>query len=85
MYVARHGEPAKEIFRHVDMLGIGGTDFHVEGSTVGGLSADEDLLYVATAQDGDNIHRKLVVLDTDTGAVVDELADGPGLSVEAYA
>ncbi|HSD49009.1 MAG TPA: prolyl oligopeptidase family serine peptidase, partial [Actinomycetota bacterium] len=52
---------------------------------VGGLSADEDLLCVAVAQDGDNIHRKLVVLDTSTGALVGALADGAGLAVEAFA
>ncbi|HEX5949984.1 MAG TPA: hypothetical protein VFZ96_03185, partial [Actinomycetota bacterium] len=43
VYVSRDGQPAKEILRHVDMLGIGGTDFHIEGFTLGGLSSDEDL------------------------------------------
>ncbi|HSD49280.1 MAG TPA: S9 family peptidase, partial [Actinomycetota bacterium] len=38
VHVSRDGEPAKEILRHVDTIGIGGTDFHVEGFTVGGLS-----------------------------------------------
>ena len=36
------------------------------------------------AQDGDNIHRKLLVLDPRTGATVGELADGPGLGVSAF-
>jgi len=85
VYVSRDGEPAKEIFRHVDAIGIGGTDFHIEGTTVCGLSADEDLLCVTTAQEGDNIHRQLIVLDTRTDAVVGELADGPGLGVDAFA
>src|SRR3990170_28325 len=85
VYVARNGEAAKEILRDVDALSIGGTDFHVEGFQVGGLSADEDLLCITAAQDGDNIHRKLLVLDPLTGAVVGELADGPGFGVDAFA
>jgi dipeptidyl aminopeptidase/acylaminoacyl peptidase len=85
VHVSQDGGPAKEIYRDVDQLGIGGTDFHVEGFEHGGLSADEDLLCVTSAQDGDNIHRKLVVLDPSTGAVVAELADGPGLGLDAFA
>lgn len=85
VHVSEEGGPAKEIHRDVDSLAIGGTDFHVEGFTVNGLSADEDLLCISAAQDGDNIHRKLVVLDPSTGAVVAELADGPDLGLEAFA
>ena len=50
-----------------------------------GLSADEALVCVEVAQDGDNIHRKLLVLDPRTGAAAGELADGPGLGVSAFA
>ena len=85
VYVARDGGPAEEILRDVDALSIGGTDFHVEGFQVGGLSAEEDLLCITAAQDGDNIHRKLLVLDPATGAVAGELADGPGLGLDAFA
>ncbi len=85
VYVSQDGGPAKEIHRDVDQLGIGGTDFHIEGSTLCGLSADEGLLCVSAAQGGDNIHRKLVVLDLETGAVAAELADGPGKGLDAFA
>jgi dipeptidyl aminopeptidase/acylaminoacyl peptidase len=85
LHVSRDGGPTREIFRHVDAVSIGGTDFHGEGFDVNGLSADEDLVCVATAQDGDNIHRKLVVFDTATGDVAGELSDGPGMSIDAFA
>ncbi len=85
LYVSEGGGPAKEILRDVDALAIGGTDFHLEGFEVGGLSADEELVCVSAAQDGDNIHRKLLVLEAATGAVVGELADGPGFGVDAFA
>ena len=85
VFVSQDGGPVKEIHRDVDQLGIGGTDFHIEGSTLGGLSADEGLLCVSAAQDGDNIHRQLVVLDLETGAVAAELADGPSLGLDAFA
>ncbi len=85
VYVSEDGGPAKEIHRDVDALSIGGTDFHLEGFEVGGLSADEELACVSAAQDGDNIHRKLVVLDLGAGTEVATLADGPGLGVDAFA
>ena len=85
VYVSEDGGPAKEIHRHVDQVGIAGTDFHTEGFELGGLSADEDLVCVTVAQDGDNIHRMLRVLDPATGAVVAELADGPGYGLDAFA
>lgn len=83
--VAEDGGPAKEIHRHVDQIAIGGTDFHTEGFELGGLSADEDLLCITAAQDGDNIHRMLRVLDPATGAVVGELAAGTGSGLDAFA
>lgn len=85
VYVSIDGSPAKEIHRDVDQLGIGGTDFHIEGFDLAGLSSDEGLLCISAAQDGDNIHRKLLVLDLETGAVAAELADGPGLGLDAFA
>jgi dienelactone hydrolase len=77
VYVSENGGPAKEIHRDVDMLAIGRFEVEVEGFPLGGLSADESLLAVEVAQDGDNIHRALRVLDPRTGGVVAELADGP--------
>ena len=85
VYVSEDGGPAKEIHRDVDLVTFGGTDFHIEGWDVLGFSKDESLLCVATAQDGDNIHRALRALDPRTGAVVGELADGEGLDLEAFA
>jgi dipeptidyl aminopeptidase/acylaminoacyl peptidase len=85
VYVSHEDGPANEIHRDVDALGIGGTDFHLEGFTRSGLSADEDLLCVSAAQGGDNLHHRLVILDPETGDVVSELADGPGLGLEAFA
>jgi dienelactone hydrolase len=85
IHVAPLGEEAREIFRHPDRLSIGGTDFHLEGSERAGLSRDEALLCVNAAQDDDNIHTKLLVLDPCTGDQVAEIADGPSLALDAYA
>jgi dipeptidyl aminopeptidase/acylaminoacyl peptidase len=85
LYVSEGGGPAVEIHRDVDRVGIGGSDFHLEGFQVAGLSADEDLVCVAVAQGGDNIHGMLRVLDATTGSMVAELADGPGYALDAFA
>ena len=85
VYVSEDGGAAKEIHRHPDLIGISDSDLHLEGFDHVGLSADETLVCVEVAQDGDNIHRKLLVLDPRTGATVGELADGPGLGVRAFA
>ena len=85
VYVSQDGGPAKEIHRDVDSISISETDFHLEGFDHAGLSADETLLCVEVAQDGDNIHRALRVLDPRTGAVVAELADGAGIGLGAFA
>jgi dipeptidyl aminopeptidase/acylaminoacyl peptidase len=85
VYLSENGDEAKEIHRDVDLVTIGGTDFHIEGWDVGGLSSDDSLLCVTVAQAGDNIRRALRVLDTATGAVVGELADGEGFALEAFA
>jgi dipeptidyl aminopeptidase/acylaminoacyl peptidase len=84
LYASVDGGPAKELYRDVDAVSIGQHDYEMEGFDLSGLSADESMLCVTLAQDGDNIHRKLVVLDPSTGGVVAELAD-PGLGVYAYA
>ncbi len=85
VYVSDRGGPAKEIHRDVDMLSIGRFEMEIEGFEQGGLSADETLLCVDAAQNGDNIHRALRVLDPHTGTVVAELADGPANSLCAAA
>jgi dipeptidyl aminopeptidase/acylaminoacyl peptidase len=85
VFVSEDGAPAREIYRHVDQISMGGSDFHLEGFELGGLSADESLICVNAAQDGDNIHRKLLVFDAVTGERVAELADGPNLGLDAYA
>ena len=84
VYVSERGGPAKEIHRDVDAVGFSGTDAHLEGFDHVGLSADERLVCVEVAQDGDNIHRALLVLDPRTGAEVGRLADGPGRSIHAF-
>lgn len=85
VYVSEHGGDAKEIFRDVDHVGFSDSDFHIEGFDAVGLSADERFVCVEAAQDGDNIHRRLLVLDPRSGSQVAELADGPGLGVSAFA
>jgi acetyl esterase/lipase len=86
VHVSIDGADAKEIHRDVDSLSITATDYHVEGiRDVYGLSADETLLCVEAAQDGDNIHRILRVLDVRSGEVVGELADGEGNALGFFA
>jgi dipeptidyl aminopeptidase/acylaminoacyl peptidase len=86
VYVSRDGAEAKELHRDVDALSISMTDFHVEGPReVSGISRDDRMICVEAAQDGDNIHRILRVLDLESGAVVGELADGPGNGLGFFA
>jgi dipeptidyl aminopeptidase/acylaminoacyl peptidase len=85
VYVSEDGGPAKEIHRDTDSISVAATDFHTEGFGLAGLSADEGLACVAVAQDGDNIHTALRVIDPRTGAVVGELADGAGHALAEYA
>lgn len=85
LYVSDRGGPAKEIHRDVDCIGFSGTDMHLEGFDCAGLSADESLVCLEVAQEGDNIHRALRVLRSRTGEVVNELADGPGRAIHSFA
>jgi dipeptidyl aminopeptidase/acylaminoacyl peptidase len=84
VYVSEEGGPAKELYRDVDAVSIGQDDYSREGFDLSGLSADESLLCVTVAQDGDNIHRKLLALDPSTGEMLAELAD-PGMALYACA
>lgn len=85
VYASDRGGPAREIHRDGDQISFSATDFHVECADVVGLSADERLACIEVAQDGDNIHRALRVLDPGDGRVVGELADGPGFGLGAFA
>ncbi|HSJ50198.1 MAG TPA: alpha/beta fold hydrolase [Actinomycetota bacterium] len=85
VYVAERGGPAREILRHPDKIAISASDYHVEGVDRAGLSADETMIAIDVAQDGDNIHCAVRVLDVQTGEVVGELADGAGFGLSAYA
>jgi dipeptidyl aminopeptidase/acylaminoacyl peptidase len=84
VYVSERGSAAKEIHRDVDSIGFSGTDVHLEGFDHVGLSADEVLACVEVAQDGDNIHHALLILDPRSGAEVARLADGPGRTIHAF-
>lgn len=85
VHVAAGRGPAVEIHRDADHVGFSDTEFHVEGFDLVGLSADESLVCLEVAQDGDNIHRSLRALDPRTGVVVGDLADGHGFAVHAFA
>lgn len=85
VYVSERGGQAKEIFRDEDQISISGSDLHVDGFDRAGLSADETLLCLEVAQDGDSIHRALRVLDPRDGSLVAELADGEGFALGAFA
>ena len=85
VYVSERGAPAKEIHRDVDSVSFSATDSHLEGFDHVGLSADETLICVEVAQDGDNIHHALLILDPRTGAEVGRLADGSDRTIHAFA
>jgi dienelactone hydrolase len=85
VHVSEGGGTAKEIYRDADVIGFSDSELHLEGFDLVGLSTDEAFVCVEAAQDGDNIHRKLMVLDPRTGSIVNELADGPALGVSAFA
>ncbi len=84
VHVAERGGPAREIFRHRDYVGFASSDFHLEAIDRVGLSADEELVCVDVAQDGDNIHHAIRVM-RPSGELVGELGDGPGLGLWAFA
>ena len=85
VYASERGGPAREIHRDAEQIGFSGSDFHLEGFDTVGLSTDESLVCLEASQDGDSIHRKLLAMDPRDGAIVAELADGPGFALGAYA
>ena len=84
VHVSERGGAAMEILRDANVIGFSDSELHLEGFDHVGLSADETLVCVETAQDGDNIHRRLLVLDPRSGKEVEVLADGAGLGVSAF-
>ncbi len=85
VYASEDGGAVREIHREPEQISISGSDLHLEGYGRAGLSANETLLCLEVAREGDTIHRALSVLDVRTGAAVGELADGKGLGVSAFA
>ena len=80
VYVARDGEPVRELARSPRGLRIGSND--EGGFLLGGLSLDGALLCVEHSEHGDVIHQALRVLDTRTGESVGDLLD-EGMSLLA--
>jgi len=73
VYVSADGEPAKEIWRSTEHIGIGGSD--LGRGELGGLSADGSLLALEHAEHGDSLHPALRVVDPRTGVTVAEQID----------
>src|SRR5262249_3516322 len=80
VYVAREGEPARELLRSKQAVRIGSGD--EGGFLLGGLSADGTLLCLEHSEHGDVIHAALRVVDTSTGDTVGDLLD-EGMSLLA--
>ena len=83
--VVRDGAGTRVLRTDADMMAIGAGDLGFEGTTLSGLSPDEEVVCVAAAQDGDMLHPMLRVLRVADGREVASLADGPGLGVSAVA
>ncbi len=81
IYVSVDGEPAREVYRHEEMLGLGGGD--TSGFNTGALSSDGTLLAFAHSEHGDPLHPALRVLDVRTGETVGDLWDGEGKGLSA--
>lgn len=71
--VSSDGEPAKEIWRSTEHIGIGGSESG-RGDR-GGLSADGSMLALEHAEHGDAMHTALRVVDPRTGATIAEQID----------
>ncbi|MEX1100819.1 MAG: prolyl oligopeptidase family serine peptidase [Actinomycetota bacterium] len=83
IYVSVDGERAREVYRHDEVLGLGGGEH--TGFNTGGLSADGSLLAFAHSEHGDPLHPALRVLDVRTGETVGDLWDGDGKGLSAAA
>lgn len=84
VWVARGGEPARAVYRHVEPAGVGDFTLETEHPNAGGLSADEELLCIWHAEHGEAVRPALKVIESTTGEVVASLHD-PGRSLHANA
>jgi dipeptidyl aminopeptidase/acylaminoacyl peptidase len=82
VYAAIDGAPAQEIFRHPEIVDLGG--YALGGFNRGGLSADGSLLCFEHAEHGDPLHPALRVLDVRSGEPVGDLWDGEGKGLSAW-
>jgi dipeptidyl aminopeptidase/acylaminoacyl peptidase len=82
VYTAIDGAPGREIFRHPEIVDLGG--FALGGFNRGGLSADGALLCFEHAEHGDPLHLALRVVDARTGERVADLWDGAGKGLSAW-
>lgn len=82
VYTAIDGAPAKEIFRHPEIVDLGGSA--LGGFNRGGLSADGSLLCFEHAEHGDPLHPALRVVDARSGERVADLWDGQGKGLSAW-
>lgn len=80
VFVSADGEPAKEIWRSTEWIGIGGAEHG--RADVGGLSADGSMLALEHAEHGDSMHPALRVTDPRTGATIAEQVDD-GMALHA--
>lgn len=83
VYVAIDGQPGREIYRHPELIQLGGAT--MAGQNRGGLSADGSLLCYQHSEHGDPLHQALRVVDARSGAVVGDLWDGEGKQLSARA
>lgn len=73
VFVSSDGEPAKEIWRSTEHIGIGGSESG-RGDR-GGLAADGSMLALEHAEHGDSMHPALRVVDPRTGTTIAEQID----------
>jgi acetyl esterase/lipase len=83
VYVSIDGEPARELFRHREIVTLGAAER--PGWSDGGISTDGALVCLHHSEHGDPLHAALRVLDVRTGATVGDLWDGAGKGLTAWA
>lgn len=87
IHVSLDGGPTRELYRHTEAATVGGTGGEIwrTGFNLGGLSADERLVCIGHAEQGDDIRPALRVFDVATGEVVGDQWDGEGRGLHADA
>ena len=83
--VVRDAAGTRVLRTDVDAMGLGPGDLGFEGTVLSGLSPDEEVVCITTAQDGDMLHPMLRLLRVADGREIATLADGPGLGVSPVA